>query len=221
MNLIIGRIHFPVTTLGFGRRLVIWTQGCHIRCPGCVNRDTWNSSAGTPISPMDLLDACSGILEQADGLTVSGGEPFEQPEALGELLAGFRERHSGDILVFSGFERADLLSHRIIHEGLIDVLVSGPYRADLPQTLTLRGSDNQRVDPLTDLAKERYSADIDTRPWEPGKRQIDIFPSGGKFHFAGIPKPGWGESFRDLMALRGYDCQTSDQRPRERSHIQI
>ncbi|WP_461325238.1 4Fe-4S cluster-binding domain-containing protein [Bradyrhizobium diazoefficiens] len=42
----VSRIHFPVTTLGPGRRLGIWFQGCSIRCPGCISMDTWMEGAG-------------------------------------------------------------------------------------------------------------------------------------------------------------------------------
>lgn len=41
MEIAINKIHFPVSTLGFGQRLGIWFQGCSIRCPGCISRDTW------------------------------------------------------------------------------------------------------------------------------------------------------------------------------------
>ena len=37
----LSRLHFPVTTLGPGRRIGIWFQGCSIRCPGCISADTW------------------------------------------------------------------------------------------------------------------------------------------------------------------------------------
>ena len=42
----LSRIHFPVTTLGPGRRIGIWFQGCSIRCPGCISMDTWAQGRG-------------------------------------------------------------------------------------------------------------------------------------------------------------------------------
>ena len=41
----VSRLHFPVTTLGPGRRAAIWLQGCSIHCRGCVSRDTWAPAA--------------------------------------------------------------------------------------------------------------------------------------------------------------------------------
>ena len=46
MMLYLSRIHFPVTTLGPGRRIGIWFQGCSIRCKGCVSADTWGTGKG-------------------------------------------------------------------------------------------------------------------------------------------------------------------------------
>jgi len=210
MNVLLSRIHFPVTTLGYGRRIGIWTQGCHIRCPGCVSRDTWNPEDGYTASLPDLLLQCRRWFDSADGVTISGGEPFEQPEALFELLTMIRSAHSGDILVFSGFERDFLLPHPVITDGLVDVLVSGPYRSEIGQTLTLRGSDNQRIDLLTPLARERYPIDIDSRLWE-SPRRMDFFPTDTTLFMAGIPEPDWGESFRTALAARGFACRTSEQ----------
>jgi anaerobic ribonucleoside-triphosphate reductase activating protein len=210
MNVLLSRIHFPVTTLGYGRRIGIWTQGCHIRCPGCVSRDTWDPEGGFSTSITDLFQNCHKWFDSADGVTLSGGEPFEQPEALLELLSLIRSSHPGDILVFSGFEREALLSQPVVTHGLVDVLVSGPYRSEAGQTLTLRGSDNQRIDLLTPLARERYPADIDRRLWE-SPRRMDFFPTDNTLFMAGIPEPGWGENFRTALAARGFACRTSEQ----------
>lgn len=45
MRMILSRLHFPVTTLGPGRRIGVWFQGCSIRCAGCISRDTWETGA--------------------------------------------------------------------------------------------------------------------------------------------------------------------------------
>jgi len=89
MKLFLSRMHFPVTTLGFGRRVGIWFQGCSIQCPGCVSRDTWAFGRGET----SVESACETIdpwLKEADGVTISGGEPFDQPMALAALLGWLR-----------------------------------------------------------------------------------------------------------------------------------
>ena len=74
MRLQLSRLHFPVTTLGVGRRIGVWFQGCSIRCPGCVSLDTWDPAHGTT-TVEDVVTAIGPWLEAADGLTVSGGTP--------------------------------------------------------------------------------------------------------------------------------------------------
>src|ERR1700675_2440335 len=120
MRLQLSRLHFPVTTLGFGRRIGVWFQGCSIRCPGCVSVDTWDPQQGTS-TVAAVLAAMDPWLNEADGMTVSGGEPFEQVGALVALLSAVRPRLRGDILVYTGYERANLETHLPRLSGLIDV----------------------------------------------------------------------------------------------------
>lgn len=90
MKLALSRVHFPVTTLGPGRRLGIWVQGCSIRCPGCISSDTWAKRAAD-VEIAELLDLVRPWLHECDGITISGGEPFEQLEALEQLLHAIRQ----------------------------------------------------------------------------------------------------------------------------------
>ncbi len=69
MELSLSRVHFPVTTLGPGRRLGIWFQGCSIRCPGCISADTWGPGRRR-IALARLLADIQPWLEQAEGITV-------------------------------------------------------------------------------------------------------------------------------------------------------
>ena len=92
MSINLNRLHFPVTTLGYGQRVAIWMQGCSLHCPGCVSRDTWEHGQGQ-LEFTALTTTLESWLPQADGLTVSGGEPFEQPLALIRLLRWWRKHH--------------------------------------------------------------------------------------------------------------------------------
>ena len=83
----IARMLAPVHALGPGRRVALWTQGCRRRCRGCISPEL--RPPGREEVPEPLL--ASIIRETADredcgGLTVSGGDPFDQPEALLRLL---------------------------------------------------------------------------------------------------------------------------------------
>lgn len=208
----INKVHFPVTTLGYGKRVGIWTQGCSIHCPGCISRDTWAFLDDTAMATDHFVASLTPWLSQADGVTVSGGEPFDQPEALADLLKQLHPRLSGDILVYSGYARDQLLRlHAEILE-LVDVLISEPYRPECGTTLTLRGSDNQRITLLSDLARRRYPADIDARAWE-ATRRMDLMIDGETVWMAGIPRAGEMADVQRKLAASGLACRSSDQPP--------
>src|SRR5260370_30553154 len=101
-SIALSRIHFPVTTLGPGRRIGIWFQGCSIRCPGCISMDTWAQDRG--ITTIDeVINAIAQWIPAADGITISGGEPFDQPVALIELLNKLRLLSAADVLAFTSY----------------------------------------------------------------------------------------------------------------------
>ena len=210
MRIALNKVHFPITTLGHGRRVGIWTQGCSIHCPGCLSRDTWAPDEGRAVEVAALVDTLAPWLAQADGVTISGGEPFDQPAALGELLAALRLRQPGDVLVFSGYPHEKLFAEHRELVAQMDVLISEPFVAGAGQTLALRGSDNQRVFLLSDLASARYPADLDQAPW-PTKRRLDVVVEGDAVWMAGIPHPGELARLRQELVRRGFTCQTSDQ----------
>jgi anaerobic ribonucleoside-triphosphate reductase activating protein len=203
----LNRLHFPVSTLGYGQRVAIWVQGCSLHCPGCISRDTWAHGQGqVPFSA--LTASINGWLGQADGLTVSGGEPFEQPLALEQLLRWWRQHHAGDILVFSGYSWEHLQQQYAEMLGLIDVLISDPYQAGAGHTLALRGSDNQRLYRLTALAAERYGV-------LPDRRALDLCWDGDRLWMAGIPHPDDLNALHQRLRAQGLAFSSSDQPPVE------
>jgi anaerobic ribonucleoside-triphosphate reductase activating protein len=210
MKLAVNRIHFPVTTLGYGRRVGIWTQGCSIRCSGCISKDTWESGPEFLIETDELLVGCDKWLMRCDGVSISGGEPFDQPDGLAQLITELRRRMIGDILVYSGFNHRRLFEQfpEIISQ--LDVLVSEPYVESAGDSLVLRGSDNQRIFLLTELARQRYPADIDQRGWD-GQRRLDLVVLGDEIWMAGIPRRGEMTRLRDELRRVGVECETSDE----------
>lgn len=199
----INRLHFPVTTLGYGQRVAIWMQGCSLHCPGCISRDTWAHGQGQ-LDFSALTTTLEHWLPQADGLTVSGGEPFEQPVALLRLLRWWRQHHVGDILIFSGYSWEHLSRQHAEMLELIDALISDPYQAEAGQTLALRGSDNQRLHLLTSLASQRYQV-------LPHRRALDVCWDGDRLWMAGIPHPGDMASLQEGLQQQGLAFRTSDQ----------
>ena len=207
MRIGISRVHFPVTTLGPGRRLGIWFQGCSIRCHGCISADTW-ATGTSQLELGELLGRMESWVAEAEGITISGGEPFDQPEALKALLCGIRKRTSVDVLVYSGypFERlADQLSD---FDNLIDALMTDPFVLSASQTLPIRGSDNQRLHRLTDLGRARF-ADYD----DPAHRDhaFDVmFEDDGTVWFAGIPRRGDFQRLTAQLRQLGHHIATTE-----------
>ena len=207
MKIDISRMHFPVTTLGPGRRLGIWFQGCSIRCPGCISADTWATGRGG-LELVELFGRMETWLTQAEGITISGGEPFDQTNALGALLGGLRERTAADILVYSGYSVERLAQPLATLDGLIDALITGPFVLDAPQTLPIRGSDNQILHRLTELGRSRFEG-YDERT--PGNEAFDVmFDDDGTVWLAGIPRQGDFERLRVQLQRLGHRVMTTE-----------
>lgn len=135
---------------GPGIRLSIFVQGCSHRCPGCHNPETHDPRGGSEISVgrlIDLISNCSGI----DGVTISGGEPFEQAAPAASLSAEIAGRGL-NIVFYSGYTFEELWAKSLSDQdirSLLEIgwlLVDGPFILD-EQDLTLpyRGSNNQRL----------------------------------------------------------------------------
>jgi anaerobic ribonucleoside-triphosphate reductase activating protein len=209
MDVAISRIHFPVTALGPGRRIGLWFQGCSIRCPGCISVDTWEAGLGlVPVA--EVIARIATLAPQAEGLSVSGGEPFDQPGALAQVLTAWRESSNGSVLIFTGREFHDVKPWLEANPGLADALMTGPFRSDLPQRLALRGSDNQELHVLTQRGEEFNAFE---RPLVEADRKLDIMiDDDGNAWMAGIPVRGDVGRLRRSLAAAGHRAQTSDSR---------
>lgn len=207
MRVAVSRLHFPVTALGPGRRVGLWFQGCSLRCPGCISVDTWDASLGVT-TVAELLAAMEVFVPDACGLTVSGGEPFEQPAALAEVLRFWRRRSATSVLVFTGHEIEDVAPWLAQNPSLVDGLMTGRFRSDLNQTIAMRGSDNQRLHKLSPLGEAFAVFD---RPLTPDDRALDVmFAEDGSAWFAGIPARGDFARLRRALSAAGHDVHMSD-----------
>lgn len=207
MKIGISRIHFPITTLGPGRRLGIWFQGCSIRCPGCISADTWATGKGV-LDLEELLERLNEWLPICDGITISGGEPFDQSEALEGLLNGLRAKVGIDVLVYSGHPFESLAEPLQRMSGLIDALITDPYLVHSPQTLPLRGSDNQRLHMLTPFGRQLFATFEDP---ERRAQTLDVmFDDDGTVWLAGIPRPGDFERLKARLGQLGHSILTTE-----------
>ena len=135
---------------GPGIRLALFFQGCSHRCPGCHNPETHDPAGGTEIDSVELLSRIKEA-QGIDGVTFSGGEPFEQAVPLAGLAEEIR-RLGWSLVLYSGYtfeallqkSESDLHVRRLLEAGTL--LVDGPYiRKERDLTLPYRGSRNQRL----------------------------------------------------------------------------
>ncbi|GLZ09980.1 radical activating enzyme [Actinomadura sp. NBRC 104425] len=236
-TLLLAKAHYPVTTLGPGVRAGIWTQGCTLHCPGCLSRDTWEADPGKAVPVTAVLGWLRSLPRPLDGVTVSGGEPFQQPEALAALLRGIRawqdssehETIPVDILVYSGYVYSRLLRSARTSEilGLCDAVITGPYvdrlnpggRHSPDGSLLWRGSSNQRIVPLSPLGHERYGALADGsqqtgRDAAPRVQvSVDEGPEGRRVFYIGIPRRGDMEHLTTRLERAGVRAGEVSWRP--------
>jgi len=205
MELFVERVCFPVETLGPGRRVALWVQGCSRRCPGCLSPELFErrTSARRPVAVVLRAITAAG---PCDGLTISGGEPFEQAEALCRLVDDVRRVAGLEILVYTGCTIEELRSSggaalRLLER--IDMLVDGPYREELPDTRIWRGSDNQRLHLLTTRAR-RHAADVD-RTWDACRELRVLVDEAERVTILGIPRRGFRSEFARAMRTRGVE----------------
>lgn len=210
MKLALSRVHFPVTTLGPGMRLGIWVQGCSIRCPGCISSDTWAKKA-PDVEVAELLEHIQPWLDECDGITISGGEPFEQPEALEQLLRDIRELSGVSVLVYSGLPLEELASRDVVKQGLVDCLISDPFDVSTGQTKYLRGSDNQRMTCLTALGHKVFGS-LDRSATSADRRLDVMFDEHGEVWLAGIPSRGDMSRLQLILEGQGTYLRTTEAR---------
>jgi anaerobic ribonucleoside-triphosphate reductase activating protein len=124
---------------------------------------------------MEVADLASEVLalQDVEGLTLSGGEPFDQAAGLAELVATVRESRDIGIVCYTGFTLEELGSRDepAVDDllGATDLLIDGPYIASRSLPGSWRGSDNQRLLCLTDryadavaaADDESYSVEVD------------------------------------------------------------
>lgn len=129
-----------------GVRIAVRVQGCPHHCPGCFVPETHPFAGGKTCSPYLLAEICAQQGWQ-DGLTVTGGEPFSQPD-LARFLQAARKWGCPHVVLYSGYELEYLVARSTARAALLlaDVLVDGPFVLALDDPhLAYRGSRNQRV----------------------------------------------------------------------------
>ncbi len=143
------------TVDGPGYRFVVWTQGCPHHCPFCHNPQTHAYNGGYIEDVQTIIDELNNKQLQS-GVTLSGGEPFEQPLPLIEIAKAAKANRL-NVWAYTGYNFEDLLEKEDTRELLnhIDVLVDGKFINDLKHyQLRFKGSLNQRIIDVQKSLKE-------------------------------------------------------------------
>lgn len=178
---------------GPGVRAVIWVQGCTIGCAGCYNAFTHPHEKRTLVTPHTIAEWVSS-LEGIEGVSFSGGEPFEQAKAVGMVIREIRQRNPNlTFFSYSGFDLVKLQKSEdenvIGLLGELDMVSAGPYiHSERKPDLLWRGSSNQQLHYLSDIYGKHLEA-----AWEKVS-PVEEFQYDGKIiHFTGFE--GRGSNF--------------------------
>ena len=173
--------------LGPFLRYGLWVQGCPLRCPACMTPDAWPFDGGTAVPVDTLVEEILGV-DDIEGLTVSGGEPFAQAPGIASLIQRLRERRDLGLIVYTGFRLAELRRRARSAPGIAallaatDILIDGPFVASRNDGVALRGSANQQVWPLTERYRQQLGCYAEDRP-----RAIELHVSIDDHKLIGIP----------------------------------
>ena len=142
----------PITeALGPFKRYALWVQGCNKRCKGCISPDAQPLDGGVAIEVADLARQIAGI-SQIEGITISGGEPFLQQEALCELIDQVRLTRDLGVMVYTGMQYSEIKETPLAQR--CDLIIDGEYIDSQNDDKSLRGSANQTAICLTDRYRQ-------------------------------------------------------------------
>jgi len=164
---------------GPGLRFVLWTQGCSKGCKNCFNPETWSFEKYKLLTPLEIFELIKN--SSVSGVTITGGDPLEQPEELLELLILLESLNlSKGIILFTGFTIDEINKDFLLRKslGYIDVLIDGRFEEDKRISSSLRGSENQNIIYFSSKIKEE-ELNID--------QEVEVCLEGDKISVTGFP----------------------------------
>lgn len=194
------------TCLGPHIRFALWVQGCLKNCNNCIAPSHRILSGGYEISEEELA---LRIIQQesCEGITISGGEPMLQAEALTNLIKRVREiRKDYGVIVYTGYTLEEIQELALHNEGIvsfldcIDLLIDGEYIDELNTDRGYTGSSNQRLIPFT----KRYQDEMDNYYKKVG-RKVDIVFEHGQVYLIGIPSRNTKKIWEELKEKLKYE----------------
>lgn len=134
---------------GPGIRTTIFVTGCTHKCHNCFNEEYQDFDFGDPWTQKETEEVIEDLkLDEVKGLTILGGEPFQNEVDLLQVLRDIKKEVQKDIWIFSGYTYEEILKDedkkKLLEE--CDVLVDGRFVEALKDlSLRFRGSSNQRI----------------------------------------------------------------------------
>lgn len=195
----IARILYPVKVLGPGNRIGIWFAGCKHHCKGCSNPELWDFSDRYKTSVKVILELISRIAAEhkVDGFTLTGGDPFEQPEALRELLPMLKT-YTEDILVYTGYDYATISSKYSDIVADTAVIIDGRYIEEQNNATPMKGSDNQNIIILNKSLENIYKEYLCGLT-----NEIQNFNMQDGVVSVGIHRPGYEKELDSILLEKG------------------
>lgn len=203
MYLFLSSILYPIFNLGPGERIGIWLEGCSRKCPGCMSQHLQDRHPEHKRHVLDVYKNIYPVAKLFTGITISGGEPFEQPEGLTALVELIHRFTALDIMVYTGYLLEELESDTGKAAALefIDILIDGPFQIHESNHLIWRGSDNQRMH-LLSMRAQKYRSVIEQ--YDDSENKLHIFTENdGQITIVGIPKRGFQKALQEKSELKG------------------
>jgi anaerobic ribonucleoside-triphosphate reductase activating protein len=207
--LTVSRFEPRTMALGPGERAVIWFHGCSFNCHGCIAAEM-NASAEFAQVPVERLMRTVAAIPDIEGVTLSGGDPFDQNiESLALLLEQLRACSPLSVMCYTGRTLAQLRTgaKAAAHDRVlanVDVLVDGLYVDSLNDGRAWRGSSNQQVHFLT----PRYRH-LENSVSSSTDRKLEVtLDRSGRLRITGIPPSGFLGRLGQELTLRGLTIST-------------
>ena len=213
----IARFQERSQALGPGIRAVVWFQGCAFDCPGCIAAEMNRSDDFELATPSDLAERVLKI-RGIEGVTLSGGDPFDQPlTLLADFLEILKRRSELSVMCYTGRTLDQLrrsgpndVTARILK--WLDILIDGLYVESLNDGSAWRGSSNQQIHFLSPRYRQLESSVCRNQ-----ERQLEVsVGSSHEIEITGIPPTGFMDRLRSQLNSRGlsleFDVQTINDR---------
>lgn len=199
----LNKIQYPIYNLGEGKRIGIWVQGCTLGCKGCVNQTLWKNNGGSSINIPDVFNWLIQIQDGYDGITVSGGEPFQQYPELIAFLHLIKTKTRLNVHCFTGYclDELYVLFPDKLFLRYIDTLVDARYIEEEHDDNHIRGSLNQTIYSIKEGVPVKNNSFMPSAKWSlKVSEDNDIY-------MAGIPRSNELKQISSELKPKGFDIK--------------